>query len=363
MYLLIDRKIGRPRYIVRIAKCLASELRFRREHNLYQMLQKSNGALKTLTPVYYVTRNNTETASIRESYSAAQKYTGNSFSMERFYEGISGPAFARHSVLDTYSLDWLNWFQKGSAATDPGTFDNNVLSGQLEVLKDAILKSAGQPMATGVRADFLRCRIPQDILTSLFADLECRLKDIQPFRLPFTAVHGDFCQMNLLAYNESKAHERITCSERLANESGYFRNNQLGERTGIHVFDWEYLEIGIPLFDPWVYVIVCMYLSIHGRVNKHTIGQFLTGTWNYSGRVEHCLAYYARISGIPGDLLVGYLPMALLTLYVREASRAAGYYGPVELLEETVISLATNRRQVWRYLDALIERLQKETHH
>ena len=118
--------------------------------------------------------------------------------------------------------------------------------------------------------------------------------------------------------------------------------------------------MGVPVFDPWVYVIGLMRLNIDKEVNGNTIRQFLTGRWKYSERIEQCLAYYARISGIPVDLLVGYLPMALLVMYSREAGLCTSYRGHIKVLEEMITSLAWNRQQVWQYLDGLTDRLRKE---
>jgi hypothetical protein len=53
--------------------------------------------------------------------------------------------------------------------------------------------------------------------------------------------------------------------------------------------------------------------------------------------------------------------MALLVVYAREAARSGGNGRPVKLFEETIVSLATNRRHVWQYLDDLTGDLQKET--
>jgi hypothetical protein len=109
-----------------------------------------------------------------------------------------------------------------------------------------------------------------------------------------------------------------------------------------------------------LYIMGYVYLNLHGRAHKEAIYQFLTGTSKSSGRLHRCLAYYASISRVPAELLVGYLPMVLLITYVREAALSDSYRGQVELLEETILTLGRNRRQVWHYLDTLTEQIVKE---
>jgi hypothetical protein len=358
IYLLLDSERGQPLYVVRISKGRESELRLRNESTLYHALRERNGALKSLDPVHYVISGNTSDLSAGDAYPKGCDGSGNSFSIERFFDGITGATFARQPFLDSVSLDWLKRFQRDSEAVAEGVFDNHALCNELYALKDYILKGTYESIASSMGTRHLRARIPRDILKPLFADVECRLKEIQPFRLPLTAVHGDFCPMNLRAYYRDKnaVPPRVLDKERRA-----CTVTECQRTPRLHVFDWEYLAIGGPLLDPWLYVI-SIYLSVQRLPQSNIIPQFVKRKWKLSKRLEQCLTYYARISEMPVDLLTGYLPIALFTVYARETARSAGTPSLVRLIEETIISYTLNRRNLWRYIDALTKAVEKEIH-
>ena len=347
MYLLLDSDLGCPKYIVRIAKSKDSELRLRNEAKAYQSLRESNAALRSLESVRYVISPSTE-------YSVSAKTNGNgisSFSVERFVDGVSGAAFAQHVVLDTYSFDWLFTFQGQPPTVSEGLYDNDSLCAQVSDARTSLAqKLAAVATVAGVHNN-LGSQIAEPVPRNLFDSLEERYQKLPSFSLPLTPVHGDFCAINLIAYDP--CHEGNQRREVSARTS-------LPRDLKLHVFDWEYLHLGAPLFDPWLYVIGGMHLSMSGRTDIASIGEYLTGMSRYSERTKKCLLYYSKMSRVPPEVLCAYLPLALLTGYMREAGRYRVNAGAVALFKTALTFLAGNAVAVWQYLDRLTNEIEKE---